>query len=93
MQAGIYNPHGTAYFFLARGAGALGLALAAFFVLPMLGFVSQASFWLFVMVGGVLGYLAPSFYLDRRIEAKAPRAPGRLPRFHGPAGGLRGRRA
>src|SRR5580692_8549083 len=49
IQAGVYNPHGTAYFFLARGAGALGL---------------------FVMVGGVLGYLVPSFYLDRRIKGK-----------------------
>jgi tight adherence protein C len=70
VQAGVYNPHGTAYFFLARGAGALGLALAAFFVLPMFGIVTTMSFWLFVMVGGVLGYLAPSFYLDRRIKGK-----------------------
>src|ERR1700719_4563802 len=37
VQAGVYNPHGTAYFFLARG---------------------------------VLGYLVPSFYLDRRIKGK-----------------------
>ena len=70
IQAGVYNPHGTAYFFLARGAGALGLALAAFFVLPMVGIVTTLSFWLFVMVGGVLGYLVPSFYLDRRIKGK-----------------------
>ena len=49
IQAGVYNPHGTAYFFLARGAGALGLALAAFFVLPMVGIVTKLSFWLFVM--------------------------------------------
>src|SRR5580700_2188624 len=70
VQAGVYNPHGTAYFFLARGAGALGLALAAFFALPMLGIVTKVSFWLFVMVGGVLGYLVPSFYLDRRIKGK-----------------------
>src|SRR6202051_1980013 len=70
VQAGVYNPHGTAYFFLARGAGALGLALAACFVLPMFGIVTTLSFWLFVMVGGVLGYLVPSFYLDRRIKGK-----------------------
>src|SRR5580704_16508125 len=70
VQAGVYNPHGTAYFFLARGAGALGLALVAFFVLPMFGIVTTLSFWLFVMVGGVLGYLVPSFYLDRRIKGK-----------------------
>src|ERR1700726_4543 len=70
VQAGVYNPHGTAYFFLARGAGALGLALAAFIALPMLGIVTKLSFWLFVMAGGVLGYLVPSFYLDRRIKGK-----------------------
>jgi tight adherence protein C len=70
IHAGVYNPHGTAYFFLARGAGALGLALAAFFVLPMVGIVTTLSFWLFVMVGGVLGYLVPSFYLDRRVKGK-----------------------
>src|SRR6202162_2819295 len=70
VQAGVYNPHGTAYFFLARGAGALGLALAAFFVLPMFGIVTTMSFWVFVMVGGVLAYLVPSFYLARRIKGK-----------------------
>jgi tight adherence protein C len=38
--------------------------------MPMLGFDGKASFWLFVIFGGVLGYLAPSFYIDRRIAAK-----------------------
>ena len=70
MQAGIYEPRGAAYFFLARVVLAVGLAAAAFFVLPMFGFDGKASFWLFVMGGGLLGYLAPSFYLDRRIAAK-----------------------
>lgn len=70
LQAGVYNPHGTAYFFLARGACAVGLGLIAFFGLPMLGFVAKLSYWLFVMAGGVLGYLIPSFYLDRRIKQR-----------------------
>ncbi len=70
MQAGIYDPHGAAYFFIARVSLAVGLAAGAFFGLPMLGFDGKASFWLFVMFGGVLGYLAPSFYIDRRIKAK-----------------------
>src|SRR6202171_4344558 len=74
VQAGVYNPHGTAYFFLARGAGALGLALAAFFVLPTVGIVTKLSFWLFVMAGGLLGYLVPSFFLGRRIQGHPPRA-------------------
>jgi tight adherence protein C len=70
MQAGIYDPHGPAYFFLARLAMAVGLGFAAVFVLPIFGFKGNVSFWLFIMSGGVLGYLAPSFYLDRRIGAK-----------------------
>jgi tight adherence protein C len=70
MQAGIYSPHGAACFFIARGIAAVALAAAAFFVLPMLGFGGKAPFWLFVMAGGLLGYLAPSFYLDRMIGSK-----------------------
>jgi tight adherence protein C len=70
MQAGIYSPHGAACFFIARGVVAVALAAAAFFVLPMLGFGGQAPFWLFVMAGGLLGYLAPTFYLDRMIGSK-----------------------
>ena len=69
-QAGIYSPQGVAYFFLARGLAALGLAFVAFFALPMLGLGGKSTFWLFVMAGGVFGYLAPSFYLDRLIEKK-----------------------
>jgi tight adherence protein C len=70
LQAGVYNPHAAVYFFLARGGGAVALGLAAFFVLPMLGFVAKLSYWLFVMAAGVLGYLAPSFYLDSRIKKR-----------------------
>jgi tight adherence protein C len=69
-QAGIYSPHGAAIFFIARGLTAVALAGAAFFLLPMLGFGGNAPFWLFVMVGGLFGYLAPSFCLDRMIEKK-----------------------
>jgi tight adherence protein C len=70
MHAGIYDPHAAAYFFIARLTMAVGLAAAAFFLLPMLNSDGKSSFWLFVMGGGVMGYLAPSLYLDRRIKAK-----------------------
>jgi len=70
VQAGIYEAHAAAYYFIARSVLAVGLAIAAFFGLPMFGFGGKASFWLFVMSAGVVGYLAPSFYLDRRIAAK-----------------------
>jgi tight adherence protein C len=70
VQAGIYEPRAAAYFFIARTALAAGLAIAMFFILPLLGLDGKASFWLFVMAGGLCGYLAPTFYLDRRVKAR-----------------------
>ena len=70
VQAGIYSPHGAAIFFIARGLTAVAVTGASFFLLPMLGFGGKTSFWLFLMVGGLFGYLAPSFILDRIIEKK-----------------------
>ena len=67
MQAGIYNPHGAACFFLARGVAAV-LWPCGILCYADAGFWRQAPFWLFVMAGGLLGYLAPSFYLDRLIK-------------------------
>jgi len=70
VQAGIYSPHGAAIFFIARGLTAVAVAAAFFFLLPMVGFGGKTSFWLFLMVGGLFGYLAPSLFLDRMIEKK-----------------------
>jgi tight adherence protein C len=70
VQAGIYEPRAAAYFFIARTALAAGLAIVMFFVLPLLGFNGKAMFWMLVMAGGLCGYLAPSFYLDRRVKAR-----------------------
>jgi tight adherence protein C len=70
VQAGIFDPRGVAYFFLARAGVAVGLATACFLFLPLLVEDGSASFWLFVMVGGVGGYLAPSFYLDKLIGVR-----------------------
>ncbi len=70
IQAGIYGPHAAAYYFIGRAAMAVVLAASAFFVLPMFGLSTKTSYWLFVMCAGVVGYLAPSLYLDRRIAGK-----------------------
>jgi len=69
-QAGIYDPRAPQYFFFARLVLAVGLVVVSFFVLPMLGMEGKSSFWLFIMVSGLLGYLAPSFWLDKRVKAK-----------------------
>ncbi len=69
-QAGIYDARAVAIFFLARTALAVVTAVAAFFVLPMVVSLEPATFWFSVMVGGIFGYLSPSFYIDRRIAKR-----------------------
>src|SRR5215468_928806 len=69
VQAGIYNPQAVAVFFVARTALAVGLAVVAFVGLPLVIELSSSIQWLAVLVAGLLGYLAPSLYLDRRIAA------------------------
>jgi len=70
VQAGIYNPQAVAMFFVARTALAVGLAVAAFVGLPLVIELSSSIQWLAVIVAGLLGYVAPSLYLDRRISAR-----------------------
>jgi tight adherence protein C len=67
IQAGIYDERGVAYFFVARTALAVILALVAFFVVPMLIAVKDSVLWLGVILGGIIGYVGPSVYIDRRI--------------------------
>ena len=68
--AGIYDSHAVAYFFLARTGLAVGLAVLAMFIVPLLGVQSSTLFWLAMGGSGLAGYLAPSYYLDRRIAAR-----------------------
>jgi tight adherence protein C len=70
VQAGIYNPQAVAMFFVARTTLAVGLAVAAFVGLPLVAEPSSSIQWLAVMAAGLLGYVAPSIYLDRRISAR-----------------------
>src|SRR4029078_8271759 len=66
VEAGIYDPRGVAFFFIARTALAIGLAFAVFLLLPLVRQTSGAVFWLMVMAGGVAGYIGPSVYIDKR---------------------------
>src|SRR5512146_349836 len=70
VQAGIYDPRGVAFFFIARTGLAVLLAIAAFVVLPMVRPVSGSAHWLIVIVGGIAGYIGPSMYLDKRIKKR-----------------------
>jgi tight adherence protein C len=67
LQAGYLDPRAPALFFLARAVLAVVLAVAAFFLMPMLLKPESNMFWPTVFVGGLLGYFAPSVYLSRRI--------------------------
>ena len=64
--AGIYDPRGVAYFFLARTVLAVSFAIAAMIFGPGGG----SLHWLIVIGAGVIGYVAPSLYLDRRIAGR-----------------------
>jgi tight adherence protein C len=70
VQAGIYDPRGVAFFFIARTALAVGLAGALFLLLPMIVSHSGSLFWLTLMIGGIAGYVGPSVYVDKRISAR-----------------------
>jgi tight adherence protein C len=67
IQAGIYDQHAVAYFFLGRTALAVGLALLVFLFVPVES--GGTTFWLLVGLGGIVGYIAPSLYIDKRIKA------------------------
>src|SRR5262245_27902548 len=70
IQAGIFEARAVGYFFVARTAMAVVLALACFVLLPMVVSLQGSMLWLGVIVGGIIGYVAPSMYVDRRISAR-----------------------
>jgi tight adherence protein C len=70
IQAGIYDPRGVAFFFVARTGLAIALGLAVFVLRPMLSPGGGSLSQLMVIVAGIVGYIAPSFYLDKRIKAR-----------------------
>jgi tight adherence protein C len=68
IQAGIFDARAVAFFFVARTVLAVGLSLGTFVFLPLLIVQTPPIFWLSVMGAGIVGYIGPSFYIDRRIS-------------------------
>ena len=68
IQAGLYEPRAVAYFFLGRAALAVTLSTLLFFFVPVE--YGGPAFWLWTGVGGILGYLGPSLYIDKRIRVR-----------------------
>jgi len=81
VRAGIFDPRAVGYFFASRIVLSIGLALAAFVALPMLITMSSSMYWLCVIVFGVLGYVGPIFYLDRRIASRRDQHRAGFPDF------------
>jgi tight adherence protein C len=70
IQAGIYDPRGVAFFFIARTALAVALGIVLFMAMPLIKTTSGSAHWLMVMIGGIAGYIGPSMYIDRRIAKR-----------------------
>jgi tight adherence protein C len=81
IRAGIFDPRAVGYFFAGRLALAIALALVGFLFVPALVSLSPALFWLAVLMAGGLGYVGPSFYIDRRIKSRCEEHRAGFPDF------------
>jgi tight adherence protein C len=71
IEAGILDPRALGFFFVARTALAISFAGIALPVVPMLlPELSKSWFWMLVLCSGLMGYMAPSLYLGRRISKR-----------------------
>jgi tight adherence protein C len=81
IRAGIFDPRAVGYFFVGRLALAIGLAIGGFFFLPALVSLGSSMSWLAVLMAGALGYMGPSFYIDRRIKSRCAEHRSGFPDF------------
>src|SRR5262249_33814027 len=81
IQAGIFDARAVAYFFVARTGLAIALALVVFLFVPMFVPLAGAALWLAVIVGGIVGYVGPSIYIDQRIKRRRNEHPAGVPDF------------
>jgi tight adherence protein C len=70
VHAGFLDPRAVALFFLARALAAVSLGGAAFAVMGFVDPSDGSTFWLGILLAGLLGYLTPGLYLNRRIAAR-----------------------
>jgi tight adherence protein C len=68
ILAGIYDSRAVAFFFIARTGLAVGLGVGAFVLLPMVMVLKPSLLWTCVIAASFAGYMAPSFYVSRRIS-------------------------
>lgn len=71
IEAGILDARASGFFFIARMALAVVFAAIAMPVVPLLlPELTPSWFWMSVLCAGMMGYMAPSLYLDRRIKGR-----------------------
>lgn len=71
IEAGLLDARAPAFFFIARTVLAIVFAAFAMPVVPMLlPDLTTTWFWMCVLCAGMMGYMAPSLYLDRRIRKR-----------------------
>ena len=92
IQAGIYDPRAVGLF-LPRPHRACGRPRRAGVHVRADGARQGRCIWLLIGLGGIVGYLGAEPLYRQAHQGARSRAPGRLPGFHGPAGGLRRCRA
>ncbi|PKR87235.1 type II secretion protein F [Pleomorphomonas diazotrophica] len=69
IRAGLFSPHAVALFFLARLAGAIAAPATALLLLTVANAMPETTKLLVVLlVSAIVGYLGPSFYVDRRAK-------------------------
>jgi tight adherence protein C len=68
IQAGIYDPRAVGFFFLGRTVLALVVAALVFVFVPVAH--GGAVHWLLTGLGGIVGYIGPSLYIDKRIKSR-----------------------
>src|SRR5690606_27638444 len=70
VQAGFLDQRAPAFYFIARTILAVGFAIVAFFAIPIVMADAKTMFWPLVVLSGLVGYIAPGFYLSRRIVSR-----------------------
>jgi tight adherence protein C len=81
IRAGVFDPRAVGYFFAGRIVLSIVLALFAFAALPMFIHLSSSMSWLAVIAFGMLGYVGPSVYIDRRIKSRRDQHRSGFPDF------------
>jgi tight adherence protein C len=70
VRAGFLDPRAVAFFFLARIAAGLLLAIAGFLLVPVFVDDPGGGLWVAAWSAGLAGYFVPNFYLKRRIRRR-----------------------